>query len=126
MLNQSLMYHFIYMSAYTTLIIQDPSLKMLSPILWSCDQSLRLNSPLQLWNTRGRNFMMAKHTWNASKMFLSRNKSSHEKIEGPPNTLGRNWDIKYGDTSNCIIHSKVSSPQLKFQEQTPGHGQGLT
>jgi hypothetical protein len=78
------------------------------------------------WNTRGRNFMMGKHTWNATKMFLSRKKSSHEKIEGPPNARGINWDVKYGNTSNRILYIKVSSPQLRFQDWTPEHGQGLT
>jgi hypothetical protein len=70
--------------------------------------------------------MIRKHTWNAAKMFVSRNKSSHEKTEGPPNARDRNWDFKYGDTSNRILYRKVSSQQLKFQEQTLGHGQRLT
>jgi hypothetical protein len=70
--------------------------------------------------------VIGKHTRNATKMFLSINKSSNEKIEGPPNACGRNWDVKYGDTSNRILYIKVRLPQLKFLERNPGHGQGLT
>jgi hypothetical protein len=126
MLKQNLMYHFIFVSAYTILIMQELSLNMSSPMMRNCDHILRLTSPLRLWNTRCQNFVMGTHAWNGTTMFLSRNKSSHEKIEGPPNDRGRNWDVKYGDTSNRILYRKISSPQLKFQDQTPGHGQGLT
>jgi hypothetical protein len=51
--------------------------------------------------------MMAKHTWNATKMSLPRKKSIHEKIDGPPNARGRNWDAKYGDTSSSIVYKKI-------------------
>jgi hypothetical protein len=114
MLKQIFMYHFICVSAYTKLIIQELSLNIVWPMLHNCDHNLGLNSPLRLWNTRCHNFVMGKHTWNVTKMFLSRKKSIHEKTEGPPSACGRNWDIKNGDTSNLILYikSKITTVEV--------------
>jgi hypothetical protein len=69
---------------------------------------LRVELTIAVVEHKRPEFHDGKNTWNATEMFLSRKKSSNEKTEGPSNARDRNWDAKYGYTSNHILYIKVS------------------